>query len=234
MLNTFPKKIWAGIGASIILALVFYFSEYHPVSVPPIPAPDNSSRTVENPSMASVVKSFSRLTNTYEDKESGFSLRYPKEMSVYHEGGKGCVSEVQITINGRISGFLMKINPPPCQSTFIDPSADTLDDHKKDYASKTEGGEVRVHIFKTTDTVTFSGVKGVRQEYAITWFDEKTGIEEDFDPKIFSVRYIFQSPSSKKFYVITSENHNSQYIYTSEADLFLEVEREIIDSIQIQ
>lgn len=181
-------------------------SELQPGTTPPPVYPEKPETVVQTHF------SFGSLTNTYEDKEFGFSLKYPDELEIIPFDD--CPSLVDQMTDG--IGFAIHICNQNTISGFRNPRATSLDDYRRDYSLTAKDFEVfakydvgvpltdlnesiRIHIKKSEDITTVSGVKGLKQIFTSEYFDLNTGISLSAQRTpgqvpVNNKRYVFYHP----------------------------------------
>lgn len=158
-----------------------------------------------------ILFAFGPLTNTYEDKEFGFSLKYPDELQMYPPTAAECrLLNDKMTDGGN---FAVGICNQKMVSSFRNPLAHSLDDYRQDYfltqkdfelftrgapdpLTFSDTTKMRVHIKKNEDITTLSGTRGLKQIYTVEYFDANSNIsiQERPEQTIDRQRYIFYQP----------------------------------------
>jgi len=162
---------------------------------------------IQQPREPAVGFPFGPLVNVYKDKEFGFSLRYPNEISLV-DRHEGCIFFVD---SPQPKSWLFAIQTPACSS---DSKMTSFEDYRKDYEmSGVEDTKLIFHHLSSEAVKTKSGIEGMYQEFSI----ENSGEQ-------ISKRYIFKLPQGG--FVIFSKLFDDP-----KSTYYIPLEKAIIESI---
>lgn len=150
---------------------------------------------------------FGALSHTYTDKKTGFSFKYPDEVSLVDRPGE-CVYLVGAP---DAKAPLLTIQTPSCST---DSKMSSFEDYRKDYVvTGVEDTKLSFHLLSTESIKTKSGIDGIYQKFSI----ENSGGQ-------ISKRYIFKLPQ-EGFVIFLKQFDNPESTY------YLSLEQTITESL---
>lgn len=150
---------------------------------------------------------FGTLSHTYTDKKTGFSFKYPDEISLVDRPG-GCAYLVSAP---DAKAPLLTIQTPSCST---DSKMSSFEDYRKDYVvNGVEDTKLSFHLLSTEIIKTKSGTEGIYQKFSI----------ENSEGQI-SKRYIFKLPQGG-FVIFLKQFDNPESTY------YLSLEQAITESL---
>ncbi|MCX6719161.1 MAG: hypothetical protein NTZ38_02170, partial [Candidatus Taylorbacteria bacterium] len=193
----------------VALGLQYYLSPNQYVT-----SPEQSPLTVKTDSQNAFV--FGKLTQTYVDKQSGFSFKYPAELTLIKHPDS-CPYFVD---NLDSKSPLFVILTPDCSPITVTAS---IDGYMKDYTlTGEENTQTLYHLLNNENTKNMAGLAVLRQAFSVNPIKQLTN--DSPDNIVIQNRYILKLPKNG-FLIIVGPSINSYFTYYSL------LEKSIIDGV---